>query len=65
MYGVLVQGAQYNEFVENGSKNYILMNWTTASIGLNNNQAQIRDIDVSGLSVQGGHNYCILITVGY
>ena len=65
MYGVLVQGAQYNEFVENGSKNYVRMNWTTASIGLNDNQAQIKDIDVSGLSVRGGHNYCILITVGY
>ena len=41
------------------------MNWTTASIGLNDNQAQIRDIDINRLSVQGSHNYCILITVGY
>ena len=41
------------------------MNWTTASIGSKDNQSQIRDIDVYGLSVQGGHNYCILITVGY
>ena len=41
------------------------MNWTTNSIGLNDNQAQIRDVDVNGLSVRGDHNYCILITVGY
>ena len=41
------------------------MNWTTTSIGLKDNQAQIRDIDVHGLSVQGNHNSCILITVGY
>ena len=65
MYGVLVQWAQYNEFVENELKNCVLMNWTIASIGLNDNQVQIRDIDVSGLSVWGGHNYYILITVGH
>ena len=41
------------------------MNWTTASIGLNDSQAQIRDADINGLSVQGDHNYRILITVGY
>ena len=41
------------------------MNWTTASIGSKDNQAQIRDIDVCGLSVREGHNYCILITVEY
>ena len=41
------------------------MNWTTANIGLKDNQAQIRDIDVNGLSVREYHNYCILITVGY
>ena len=40
------------------------MNWTT-TIGLNDNQAQIRDIDVIGLLVRGGHNYYILITVGH
>ena len=51
MYGVLVQWAQYNEFVENELKNCVLMNWTIASIGLNDNQVQIRDIDVSRLSV--------------
>ena len=41
------------------------MNWTTASIGLNGNQVQIGGIDVNGLSVREGHNYYILITVGY
>ena len=41
------------------------MNWSMASIGLKDNQAQIRDIEVYELSVRGGHNYCILITVGY
>ena len=41
------------------------MSWTTASIKLNDNQAQIRDIDVNGLLVREGHNYCIVITVGY
>ena len=65
MYGVLVQWAQYNEFVENESKNWVLMNWSMASIGLKDNQAQIRDIEVYELSIRGGHNYCILITVGY
>ena len=54
MYGVLTQGALYNEFVENGSKNYDLMSCTTASVELNDNKAQIRDIDVNGLSVRGG-----------
>ena len=33
------------------------MNGTTASIKLNVNQAQIRDIDINGLSVRGGNNY--------
>ena len=28
-----------------------------ASIELNDNQAQIRDIDINGLSIRGGHNY--------
>ena len=35
------------------------------NIGLKDNQAQIRDINVNGLSVWGDHNYCKLITVGY
>ena len=33
------------------------MNRTTASVKLNVNQAQIRDISVNGLSVRGGNNY--------
>ena len=33
------------------------MSCTTASVELNVNQAQIRDIDVNGLSVRGGNNY--------
>ena len=33
------------------------MSWTTASIKLNDNQAQIRDTDINGLSVREGHNY--------
>ena len=33
------------------------MSWTTASIELNDNQTQIRGIDINGLLVQGGHNY--------
>ena len=37
--GVLVQLVLYNEFVENGSKNSVLMNWTMANIGLKDNQA--------------------------
>ena len=39
------------------------MSWTMASIELKDNQAQVRDIDVNGLLVRGGHSYCILITV--
>ena len=31
------------------------MGWTTASIELNDNQTQIRDSDVNGLLVRGGH----------
>ena len=34
------------------------MSWITASIGLNENQTQIRGFDINGLSVQGGHT-CI------
>ena len=34
------------------------MSFTTASLELNDDQAQIRDIDVNGLSVRGGYN-CI------
>ena len=41
------------------------MSWITASIGLNDNQTQIKCIDVNRISVRGGHSYCILITVGY
>ena len=31
------------------------MNWTTATIEWNNNQTQIRDINVNELVVRGGH----------
>ena len=34
------------------------MSWTTASTELNDNQTQIRDSAVNGLSFQGGHT-CI------
>ena len=34
------------------------MSWTTASTELSENQTRIRDFDMSGLSVQGGHT-CI------
>ena len=30
------------------------MSWTTASIGLNDNQTQIRDFDINGLTVRVG-----------
>ena len=33
------------------------MSWTTASTKLNENQTQIRDSNINGLSVQGGHTY--------
>ena len=39
LYGVLVQLTLYNEFVENGSKNSVLMNLTTAGIELKDSQA--------------------------
>ena len=41
------------------------MNRTMAIIGLNGKRAQMKDNDVNGLSVRGGHNYYILIRVGY
>ena len=41
------------------------MNWTTATMEWDDNQTQLRDVDVIGLSVWGDHNYCILITAGY
>ena len=33
------------------------MSWTTASIELDNNQTQIKDSGVNGLSVRGGYTY--------
>ena len=33
------------------------MSWTTTSIELNDNQTQIKGIDINWLSVRGGHNY--------
>ena len=30
------------------------MSWTTASTDLNDNQTQIKDFDISGLTVRGG-----------
>ena len=33
------------------------MNWTTASIELDNNQTQIRDADINELTVRGGLFY--------
>ena len=38
---ILAQKAQYNEFIENGSKNYALMNWTTIMVGLDDLKAKI------------------------
>ena len=32
LYGFLVLRAQYNEFVESGSKNWAKMNWTMANM---------------------------------
>ena len=65
MYGILVQLTQYNEFIDNGSKNQVLTNWATTNVGLKDNQAQIRDIGVNEFLVRGGQSYYILITVGY
>ena len=45
------QKAQNNEFVESGSKNQALMNWTTANMKLNGNHAQIRSTDMNELLV--------------
>ena len=38
---ILTQRAQYNEFVESGSENYALMNWTTIMVGLDDLKAKI------------------------
>ena len=38
---ILAQKAQYNEFIENGSENYALMNWTTIMVGLDDLKAKI------------------------
>ena len=54
MYGILVQWAQYNKFVENGSKNLSLMGWITTSAESNDNQTQIKSSNINGLSVWGG-----------
>ena len=58
MYEILAQWAQYNKFVESGSKNKALMSWTTISTELNDNQTQIRGFDINGPSIRGGHT-CI------
>ena len=39
MYGILVQWAQYNKFVESGSKNWALVKLTTAKMKLGCDQA--------------------------
>ena len=54
MYGILIQWAQYNKFVENGLKNYVLMNWTTASIESYDIQTRTKDTDTNKLLVGGG-----------
>ena len=56
--------SQYNKFVESGSKNYALVSRTTANTELNDNQTQIRDLDINGLIVRRSHFYK-LITIGY
>ena len=33
------------------------MSWTTTSTELNDNQTQIRDFEINGLSVWEGHTY--------
>ena len=47
------QKVQNNEFVESGSKNQTLMNWTTANMELDDNHAQIRSTDMNELLVRG------------
>ena len=33
------------------------MSWTTDSTELNDNQTQVRDLDINGLTVWGGHTF--------
>ena len=46
--------AQYNKFVESGSKNQTLINQTTASMSLEDDQAKTRGTDVNEFTVRGG-----------
>ena len=54
IYGVLVQWIQYNEFVDNGLKNWVLMSWTTASFKSCDDQTQSKDTYLSELPIRGG-----------
>ena len=54
MYGILAQWAQYNKFVESRSKNEVLMNLTTASIDLKDDQARTRKVELNEFTVRGG-----------
>ena len=45
------QKAQNNEFVESGSKNQAIMNWTMANMELDDNHAQIRSTNMNELLV--------------
>ena len=41
------------------------MSWTTTNIELHDDKIQIKDADINKLSVRGGLNLPIMITLGY
>ena len=45
---------QYNKFVKSGSKNQVLMNLTTASMDLEDDQVRTRNIELNEFTVRGG-----------
>ena len=65
MYGILAQRAQYNKFVECGSKNQALMNLTMASMDLKDDQVRTKKIELNEFTVRGGIQLYKSITVGY
>jgi len=54
MYEILAQRAQYNKFVESGSKNSALMNLTTASMDSKDDQEKTKKIKLNEFSVWEG-----------
>ena len=53
--GGLIKGAQDNEFVESGLKNWALINWTMASEDLKDDLNKTADTNVNKFTVRGSY----------